>query len=448
MGRKPRQSFTIEHALLGLLRQQPMHGYEIYQRVKTHEILGMIWQVKQSQVYALLTKLEQAGYLASTTETQQAYPPRKVLHLTDAGAHAFANWITTPVQQWEDIQPDFLARLFFAQLAGDESALTLVEGQRTVSAAWLEELTHQLETLKPCQASEWLVKQFQKNQLEALLDWLSRCTVHFREPLYVVHTIAPVRNSAYPALAQRFVDYVCSPAGQALLEDYRFIPVNRERPSEAAAAQAARSSEPSVSPDDTLTVFAAATFNEAFHALAQTFSDIHSGITIHLYFAGSQHLADQLIAGEAADVFAAANPQQMAPVIQAGRVAAGSERAFARNRLIAVTSRSQPRHLVTLRDLAQPGIKIALGSQATAIGHYTHDMLTRATQGGYLQSAEHDAVLDNVAFYEQDVRDVLSKVLRGEADVGIVYTSDYYGVEEAAESSLVHPLDELWLNTT
>lgn len=31
---------ALEYTLLGLVGQQPMHGYEIYQRLKTHEILG------------------------------------------------------------------------------------------------------------------------------------------------------------------------------------------------------------------------------------------------------------------------------------------------------------------------------------------------------------------------------------------------------------------------
>ena len=59
---------TIEWSLLGLLRQQPMHGYELHQMLSTAEGLGLIWHLKQSQLYALLERLEERGYLSSTLE--------------------------------------------------------------------------------------------------------------------------------------------------------------------------------------------------------------------------------------------------------------------------------------------------------------------------------------------------------------------------------------------
>src|SRR5438093_383044 len=57
-----RQPLTVEHALLGFLQQQPMHGYEIYQHLAGLAGLGLVWQVKQSHLYALLDKLEADGY--------------------------------------------------------------------------------------------------------------------------------------------------------------------------------------------------------------------------------------------------------------------------------------------------------------------------------------------------------------------------------------------------
>ena len=76
---------TMEHALLGLVRQRPMYAYEIHQTLAQAEALGLVWQLKQSQTYALLARLEDAGYLASTLEAQDSRPPRKVLQLTPAG---------------------------------------------------------------------------------------------------------------------------------------------------------------------------------------------------------------------------------------------------------------------------------------------------------------------------------------------------------------------------
>src|SRR5262245_50407367 len=60
-----KQPLTIEHALLGFVRQRPMHGYEIHQRLLASAELGMVWSIKQSLLYAHLTRLEEEGLLTS-----------------------------------------------------------------------------------------------------------------------------------------------------------------------------------------------------------------------------------------------------------------------------------------------------------------------------------------------------------------------------------------------
>ena len=58
----------LEHALLGLLRAQPMHAYEMHQQLLRAEALGLVWHLKQGHLYALLANLEVPGYVRSTTE--------------------------------------------------------------------------------------------------------------------------------------------------------------------------------------------------------------------------------------------------------------------------------------------------------------------------------------------------------------------------------------------
>jgi molybdenum ABC transporter molybdate-binding protein len=444
---KTSQPFTIEHALLGLVRQHPLHGYEIYQRLKTHPTLNMIWNPKQSQVYAMLKKLEQAGFLVATVETQEAYPPRRVLRLTDEGAVALTHWFSRPVRRWEDVQREFPARLFFAQSSIDDTAHNLVEQQRSVSRTWLTELQQRMRSLTACQSSEWLLIQLRMHQVQGFLNWLDHCLVYFSEPVFVVHTIAALQDSPQPALAQRFVDYVCSAAGQAILEQYGFLPASESAETQPALHAPADLTIRHSTAEASLTVFAAATLKDAFQALAYAFSTAHGGCIINLTCAGSHYLADEIARGAPVDVFASANRKLMAPVIQAGRMATGSERIFVRNRLLVITGKHSPVQLSTLHDLAQPGLKIALGSRSTAIGHYALEMLAKAEQHGSLAPTEREAVLHNVAFYEQDVRAVLSRVVGGEADVAIVYTSDYYDPAGGTAASLVYPLEELWLQS-
>ena len=124
-------------ALLGFVRRQPSHGYDIYRQLTQSPELRPVWRMKQSRLYALLARLEEAGLLTATSEPSDGRPPRKVFHLTEAGAVAFAEWLTQPVAQPRDIRLEFMLKLYFALQDGGETAARLVERQRAMCAGWL-----------------------------------------------------------------------------------------------------------------------------------------------------------------------------------------------------------------------------------------------------------------------------------------------------------------------
>jgi PadR family transcriptional regulator AphA len=124
-------------ALLGFVRQQPRHGYDIHRQLSQSPELRSVWRVKQSRLYALLARLEEMGLLMSTAEPQDGRPPRKVFHLTAAGAVAFDEWLAQPVAQPREIRLEFMLKLYFALREGGETAARLVERQRAVCAGWL-----------------------------------------------------------------------------------------------------------------------------------------------------------------------------------------------------------------------------------------------------------------------------------------------------------------------
>jgi molybdate transport system substrate-binding protein len=433
----------MEHALLGFLRQESLHGYELYQRLTAPETLGAIWCPKQSQFYALVTKLEQAGYLEATLEHQDAHPPRKVLRLTDDGDAAFAAWVSSPVQCQEDVQPEFLARLFFARLSGDLAVLQLITRQRATSRGWLDDLRAYVQAGAAALSYDRLVAQLHMRQVEAFLTWLDTCAAPLGDSALVTYPAAVLKNSQHTALAQQFVDYVCSPAGQAILAQHGFLPACEPPASATNTAEAMPTAHSTSSTGHTLRVFAAASLTDAFQAIGQAFSAIY-GASVQYTFAGSQHLAEQIIRGAPVDVFAPASLTPMQAVEQAGYTAHGSSHIFAHNQLVVVTSREHPVEFATLRDLAMPGLRLVLGSQATAIGHYATDLFAQAEQRGSLDMDDRAALLHNVICYEENVRAVLSKVVRGEADAGIVYTSDSYHASDVIASAIATMEPAIW----
>ncbi len=169
------ETLTIEYALLGFLRQQPMHGYEIHQQLTDSHGLGLVWHIKQSQLYALLSKLEQQGYISVILEPQDSRPTRKVFHLTELGQILFLEWVQSPVPQGHKLRLDFLAKLYFAHREASPLTQYLLTQQQQACQQWLITEQARAHALAPQQQFEQLVHQFRLGQLQAMLTWLAHC---------------------------------------------------------------------------------------------------------------------------------------------------------------------------------------------------------------------------------------------------------------------------------
>lgn len=187
----------------------------------------------------------------------------------------------------------------------------------------------------------------------------------------------------------------------------------------AGCGPAARSEAP---PEDTLTVFAAASLSESFEAVAEAFEADHPGVEVTFNFAGSQALRTQLEHGARADVFASADWEQMAAVRQANLLGNTPEY-FATNRLAVITPATS-NAVQTLDDLARPGVSIALASAGVPAGAYARATLDLLSASDDYPEAYAASVLANVVTIETNVRAVAQKVALGEVDAGIVYETD------------------------
>jgi len=188
---------------------------------------------------------------------------------------------------------------------------------------------------------------------------------------------------------------------------------------------AAAGGSPSAAQPVALNVFAAASLKDAFTAIGNSFHTAHPNVTVTFNFAGSDTLAQQITQGGApADIFASANAAQMNVVVKGGDIDGGKVKVFTHNRIEVIFPKSNPAHIQSLQDLARPGLKLVLAAPAVPAGQYARDFLTRAGNDAPFPAGYKDAVLKNVVSSESDVKSVLAKVALGEADAGIVYTTD------------------------
>ncbi|MGQ9549037.1 MAG: PadR family transcriptional regulator [Roseiflexus sp.] len=170
-----RHPLTVEFALLGFVRQQPMHPYELYQRLCSDSALGEVWRIKQAHLYALLHRLEHEGYLMSTTTPQGNRPPRRILSITERGRATFIEWMGTPVVRGRDFRIEFLAKLYFAYQESTATAQDLIVKQLRICKNILNNLDRQAAAIEPDQPYRRLVAQFRRGQIQATLSWLETC---------------------------------------------------------------------------------------------------------------------------------------------------------------------------------------------------------------------------------------------------------------------------------
>ena len=166
-----RRPLGMEIALLGFLLDDPQHGYQLHQMVSDPDGLGLIWHLKQSQLYALLTKLEKDGFTNSTLQSQDPHPPRRVFELTSMGREAFMDWVSSPVNTPRFIRQEFLAKLYFVSMENAEPARQLIDKQHSVCQRWLIEFNAQMTASTP-QSYRWKMYQYRLGQIEALRQWL------------------------------------------------------------------------------------------------------------------------------------------------------------------------------------------------------------------------------------------------------------------------------------
>ncbi len=172
----------------------------------------------------------------------------------------------------------------------------------------------------------------------------------------------------------------------------------------------------------TLTVFAAASLTESFTEMAATFEKDHPQVKVLLNFAGSNSLRLQIEQGARPDVFASANTRHVDAVFQTNLV--DQPTIFAHNQLVAIVPADNPASVVTLADLAEPDLKLVLAGPEVPAGRYARQVLNNLSTNPSLGQDFAGLVLNNVVSDEETVKAVVTKVLLGEADAGIVYTSD------------------------
>ncbi|MDO5700619.1 MAG: molybdate ABC transporter substrate-binding protein [Bowdeniella nasicola] len=178
----------------------------------------------------------------------------------------------------------------------------------------------------------------------------------------------------------------------------------------------------------TVTVFAAASLHKAFTDIAEELMSEYPDLEVTFSFEGSSTLVDQMAEGAPADVFAAADEKNMNRASEENLV--GDAQEFATNVLTLITPSGNPAGITGLDD-SLDGARLVVCAPGVPCGNATAEL------------TEKLGVTLTPVSEEQKVTDVRGKVEAGEADAGLVYTTDAKSAGDAVEIIEVPGADQV-----
>lgn len=165
----PRKGATLELAVLGLLQESPLHGYELRKRLNL--LLGWTRLLSYGSLYPALKRMLRAGWINEVTTASPGVSRRQriVYEITPKGAEYFASEITDAgPAAWED--ENFNMRFAFFSRTDVGVRLGILEGRRS-------RLQERLDRVRAQQRNhDRYVSELQRHSIESVereVKWLT-----------------------------------------------------------------------------------------------------------------------------------------------------------------------------------------------------------------------------------------------------------------------------------
>ncbi|MFN2536739.1 MAG: PadR family transcriptional regulator [Mycobacteriales bacterium] len=172
---------SVKHALLALLEQGPMYGYQL--RSEFEHRTGSTWPLNVGQVYTTLARLERDGLVEGRGEDAEGHV---FYEATDAGRAAVRAWFTTPTGRNQPPRDELVIKLSLAVTVPGVDVGALIQTQRTATMTALQDYTRLKRTSRAAEplATADLAWSLVLDSLvfaaEAELRWLDHCEGRLR----------------------------------------------------------------------------------------------------------------------------------------------------------------------------------------------------------------------------------------------------------------------------
>jgi DNA-binding PadR family transcriptional regulator len=152
--------------LLGLIRMQEMHGYQINELIDNH--LGTSIQLKKPTAYKLLEVMMKDGWIIYREEQEGNYPTRRVYSITPKGDTAFQQLLRESLASYSPVSyMNNVGVIYLDAIPAEESASLLSQRRQEV-----EKFVERLNADEEHHGSFQLIISHHLSHLNAELEWL------------------------------------------------------------------------------------------------------------------------------------------------------------------------------------------------------------------------------------------------------------------------------------
>ena len=186
---------SIRQAMLAILEQGPMYGYQL--RAEFEQRTGETWPLNIGQVYTTLTRLERDGLVEvvehggvddeTAGSTESASDRQHVSYrATEAGRSEVSEWFATPVPRSQPPRDELAIKLAIAVTLPGVDVGTIIQRQRSATMASLQDYTRLKRSGRAASPAEpadlaWsLVLDALVFDAEAEVRWLDHCEARLR----------------------------------------------------------------------------------------------------------------------------------------------------------------------------------------------------------------------------------------------------------------------------
>jgi DNA-binding PadR family transcriptional regulator len=168
----------MREAMLAFLAKEPVHGYELRQRLT--KALGPVGEMlNPGQIYVTLSRLERAGLVRADQVAQTTAPDKKVYEVTVAGRDSVAAWLLD--SSWTKVAPvEFHLKLVAADATGLADPVAIIDAQRRALLRRLSDV-QRLAQDPSTDSDGVLLLEGAALRLQADVRWLEACEQYWTD---------------------------------------------------------------------------------------------------------------------------------------------------------------------------------------------------------------------------------------------------------------------------